>query len=521
LTKSRTGQIFGQVNSSVFLYEPSVPTSLQKPISKKGKPMRIIYVILLTSILLLVPNAAAGPDCEIWVPLFPDAFDEMEFSDTDLPEVRDAKDNSCMARQAYQSEDSARRATLTMMEGEQSFGMKGYLLFGVVADKVDNITWETISGYKILLDLDKENKKSRLFFSPKKGFVMMLEVEPFADRKEMLRLGKFLPFAKFAETTTSAKDSVKNSQAAPLDAEGYYNLGIDHDEAGRYQEAIEAYKQAIKLKPDYASAYNDLGCAYNDLGRHQEASEAFKQAIKLKPDYATANYNLGIACYALGRYQEAIDAYKQAIKLKPDDIDAHYNLGIAYLGIKDKASALKEFEILKKMDLVRASQLSNKIASAEKDLSQAAPLDADGYFNLGVDHADAGQWKEAIEAFKQAIKLNPDDASAHYNLGVAYGNLGRHKEEIEAYKQAIKLNPDYAKAYNNLGSAYQNSGRHQEAIQACKQAVKLKPDYANAHYTLGMAYMAIGDKKRALNEYNLLKPLNPEWANTLLNLINK
>ena len=56
-------------------------------------------------------------------------------------------------------------------------------------------------------------------------------------------------------------------------------------------------------------------------------------------------------------------------------------------------------------------------------------------------------YKETIEAYKQAIRINPDYALSHYNLGVAYGKSGMYKEAIDAYKQAIRINPDYAKAH--------------------------------------------------------------------------
>jgi tetratricopeptide (TPR) repeat protein len=58
--------------------------------------------------------------------------------------------------------------------------------------------------------------------------------------------------------------------------------------------------------------------------------------------------------------------------------------------------------------------------------------------------------KEAIEAFKQAIKINPDYAKTHHNLGVIYLKLGMNKEALEAYKQAIRINPDYADAHFGL-----------------------------------------------------------------------
>jgi tetratricopeptide (TPR) repeat protein len=55
-----------------------------------------------------------------------------------------------------------------------------------------------------------------------------------------------------------------------------------------------------------------MGVAYNELGKYQKAINAYKEAIKIKPDYHEAYYNMGVAYNGLGKYQKAIDAYKEA-----------------------------------------------------------------------------------------------------------------------------------------------------------------------------------------------------------------
>ena len=55
---------------------------------------------------------------------------------------------------------------------------------------------------------------------------------------------------------------------------------------GKLEEAIEAYKKALSLKPDYADAYNNMGNALKDQGKLEEAIEAYKKALSIKPDYA-------------------------------------------------------------------------------------------------------------------------------------------------------------------------------------------------------------------------------------------
>jgi len=59
-------------------------------------------------------------------------------------------------------------------------------------------------------------------------------------------------------------------------------------------------------------------------------------------------------------------------------------------------------------------------------------------------------YKEAIEAYKQAIRITPDLANAHYNLGVAYLILNDRGSALEEYKILKELNPEMANKLFNL-----------------------------------------------------------------------
>jgi len=149
-------------------------------------------------------------------------------------------------------------------------------------------------------------------------------------------------------------------------AEAHYNLGFAYDKLGRYEDAIESHKQAIRIKPDDADAHYILGVTYGNLDRYQDAIEPYKQAIRINPDYAEAHGNLGFVYLNLGRYEEAIEASKQSIRIKPDLAETHYNLGIAYVKIRDKDSALQEYKILKNLDSESANELFNLIYSSDE-----------------------------------------------------------------------------------------------------------------------------------------------------------
>ena len=67
-------------------------------------------------------------------------------------------------------------------------------------------------------------------------------------------------------------------------------MGIALKHQGKLDEAIEAFKKAVSLKPDFADGYNNIGVALQDQGKLDEAIVSFNKAIRIKPDYAEA-YN--------------------------------------------------------------------------------------------------------------------------------------------------------------------------------------------------------------------------------------
>jgi tetratricopeptide (TPR) repeat protein len=238
--------------------------------------------------------------------------------------------------------------------------------------------------------------------------------------------GRLTPLAP-AEQPADLEEWLRQRPPLPGGATAY-DLGMAYGDVGRWQEAADACKQAIRLKPDDADAHCNLGVAYGKLGRWQEAADASKQAIRLKPDDARAHCNLGVAYGKLGRWQEAADACKQAIRLEPDDATAHNTLGVAY--------------------------------------------------------GNLGRHQEALEAYKQAIRLKPEYAEARYNLGVAYAKLGRWQEAADACKQAIRLKPEYAEAHYMLGVGCFALGDRGAAMEEYRSLKSLDADLAGKLFKL-------------------------------------
>ena len=111
-----------------------------------------------------------------------------------------------------------------------------------------------------------------------------------------------------------------------------YNIsGASNAGLMQFDAAIESYKQALKIKPDYAEAYYNMGVALNDQGNPEAAIESYKQVLKIKPVYVEAYNNMGVALNDQGNPEAAIESFKQAINIKPDYAEAYYNLSLLHL----------------------------------------------------------------------------------------------------------------------------------------------------------------------------------------------
>ena len=83
--------------------------------------------------------------------------------------------------------------------------------------------------------------------------------------------------------------------------------------------ALKSFKQALKIKSDYAEAYANMGNALHSQGDPEAAIQSYKSAIKIKPDYADAYFNMGIALQDKGHLKAALDSFTKGLKIKPDD----------------------------------------------------------------------------------------------------------------------------------------------------------------------------------------------------------
>jgi tetratricopeptide (TPR) repeat protein len=140
------------------------------------------------------------------------------------------------------------------------------------------------------------------------------------------------------------------------------------------------------------------------------------------------------------------------------------------------------------------------------------------YNNLGNTLSEANRIPEAMDLFKQALRINPDNDAAYYNLGTALALTGRMSEAIAQYEQALRIKPNFAKAHNNLGNALLLTGRTSEAIDQYEQALLIRPNFAEAHGNLGAALGQMGRISEAIEQVKAALRINPNYIDARNNL---
>jgi len=129
-----------------------------------------------------------------------------------------------------------------------------------------------------------------------------------------------------------------------------------------WQGLLDWSQKWTKSEPKNTDAWNYLGVAYLGLKRYNDAIEAYRQALRINPRYVKAWNSLGGAYYDLKRYDDAIDAYRQAVRIDPENAIAWTNLGLAYLSSGNRTAALDVVQKLRRLDPARADKLFNLIA---------------------------------------------------------------------------------------------------------------------------------------------------------------
>lgn len=218
--------------------------------------------------------------------------------------------------------------------------------------------------------------------------------------------------------------AIEMSQAFPNEPFVFNILGYASGMVGDQKAAIEAFKWAIKLNPNFVEAMSNYGSYLVQIKRPADALPVLKKAIAKKPDYAEAHHNLGVAYYAIGQAEAALQHYDLALKYAPNYANALNSRGSLKSAGHDRVGAEADF---------RAA-------------ISIAPKDAGALANLGGVLAADGKSAEAIAVLEKALVIEPKNTETLLQLAIIHNESGQTAQATATFERVLAISPDHAQA---------------------------------------------------------------------------
>jgi tetratricopeptide (TPR) repeat protein len=273
--------------------------------------------------------------------------------------------------------------------------------------------------------------------------------------------------------------------ASPLDQALIYRYAGLFDQE-LLNKAAQSGLTVVESEPDQFEALMTLGTAYSRLGRIDDAIRYVEQGAELHPKRAEVWARLGQMALAKGDTAGAGKSLRRAAEIEPSNASYLYNYGW-FLDREDRraeaatyyeraiASSALSFEAMNNLALIEAARGRPVRALALLNRAVESNPDNEGtYVNRGTYYASVHRWREAVEDYAQALKLNPASVIASVESARIHIELKRADIAIEELHAALDVDPHVHDAYILLSAAYEKQGRKTEAAAALNEAKRLK-----------------------------------------------
>ncbi|KAJ7329891.1 hypothetical protein JRQ81_016065 [Phrynocephalus forsythii] len=321
---------------------------------------------------------------------------------------------------------------------------------------------------------------------------------------------------------------IQATQVQPDDIGAHMNVGRTYKNLNRSKEAEKSYlvakslmpqiipgkKYAARIAPNHLNVYINLANLIRaNESRLEEADQLYRQAISMRPDFKQAYISRGELLLKMNKPLQAKEAYLRALELDRTNADLWYNLAIVYIELKDPTEALNNFNRAlelnpgHKLALFNSALLMQESGDArlrpearKRLLSyvKEEPLDANGYFNLGMLAMDDKKDAEAETWMKKAIKLQPGFRSALFNLALLYSQTAKELKALPVLEELLRYYPDHTKGLILKGDILMNQKKDIRGAKECfEKILKMDPNNVQGKHNLCVVYFEERDFLKA------------------------
>jgi len=258
--------------------------------------------------------------------------------------------------------------------------------------------------------------------------------------------------------------------------------GIAALKSGDLDSAEKIFSSALRRGIKHPLVYHNLGVIAQMRGQHLEAVERFREALAIQPNYGASRLLLGTSFLALGRNAEAVRELQRAVLLMPQQPQARLQLAKAYEASEDWVAAAQQLQKLVELD----------------------PQEPQARLQLAKAYEASEDWVAAAQQLQKLVELDPQEPEYAYQMGKAWMRLSGW-----SYQQIARINPNSARLQQGLGQEYAVQEKYDLALAAFQRAAEADPQLPDVHLAIGSILLEQKKYDQALAEIALELKLVP------------
>jgi putative PEP-CTERM system TPR-repeat lipoprotein len=337
--------------------------------------------------------------------------------------------------------------------------------------------------------------------------------------------------AMVRQDTAAANTYMEQALAAnPKDPAVWMFKGAMLRATGKADEALAAYGEVIKLKPDHMNALVERAQIQIDAQKYEAAQADLTAARKAAPNALIVKHAQALLYFKQNKFAEAKESLQQVSKLAPDFMPAVLLSGAVDLNLGAYQQA--EQSLKRYVERFPDNAYARKLL-AQTMLHSARPGDAaamlapllkedsqDGQLMAlaGMSAAQSNDPAKATAYFQRASVLDPKSATIRTSLGLAKLGSGNTEAGISELEKAVELNPASEEAVMALLRAQMSLKQYDRALATAAKAEKQFANSVHLHNLKGGAYIAKGDIANARLSFDRAAVLKPSEFSPVMNL---
>ena len=289
--------------------------------------------------------------------------------------------------------------------------------------------------------------------------------------------------------------------AQPADLDAVLSRAVELHQSGDLERASALYVQVLRAVPSAWRVRSNLGAAWAGLGRYEDAIDQYRQALQHEDD-PSIRRNLAVALLKTGQTREAAVEAERALLAQPRDRDALLLLADCRLRLGETQAAIDILEPAasaapgdKAVAYLLGTALldANRVGDAQVVMDRVFRDDSpESHVLLGSMYARRGVWPAAIAEYDKARGANPKLPLVSFLYGEA---LMKERNDwagaAAAFRAELDIDPNHYESNLLLGTLLREGGQVDEALPHLERAARLRGDDLAVKFSLGAAYLAM------------------------------